>query len=101
MIDFDDLKEVFVDEEYKLESITPNCELFFEQLKREKEGLVSLTSIGEWGTHKGYIFPSIVQWLRMLWKAGRLRRFVDKNEGWIGRDGKRQPYRVHYLICSK
>jgi hypothetical protein len=103
MLTVDDLKEVFVDESHKRASITPACEKFYMELTANKEGLVSLTSIGEWAQQRGYIFPSTVQWMRMLWKAGKVRRFVNNTkDGWYSKETKhRRPYFVHYLICKQ
>ena len=103
--DFSQLKELtlleeFVDDEFKRNGVTPKCEKFFDFLKvnyRFRRGTVLLTDkiIGRgYGNIIGRLdlmpisMPEIysmtdnhkftcIMWMRMLWKAGKVRRFVE------------------------
>lgn len=94
------LTEEFVDDAYKLapEKLTENCKRFFIFVKHhftfsEGEVLVfneptddnpiaalgiipvKFEEIAQYGNTLGHGYPATVQWMRMLWRAGLVRRF--------------------------
>lgn len=96
-LDLPFLVEEFVDIEYARTTITPKCVLFYEfvkgvfdfgegevHLKHHVKGPIvdklnvipiSIASIADEGQKRGYGYPQCVMWMRMLWKAGKVRRF--------------------------
>lgn len=93
----EDLIEEFVDEPHRRGSITPACELYFYKLKAHHSGLVAFKDIAKTSQEMGHSYLAAVQWMRMLWKAGRVRRFYRGVYVW-GKDGHSgTKYGVHYL----
>lgn len=95
------LTEEFVDEEYRLEKITKNCQWFYGHVLHSfpKDHPIPFREIAELGEQLGKSYPACVQWMRMLWKAGKVRRFYKGDWqgaklGWV--TGKR--WGVHYVL---
>ena len=93
------LVEDFVDEEYKLSKLTPKCEKFFENIRNRflftptevplinrVDGIeigklpvipISFQELAAYGEELGYTEYAVSQWMRMLWKNGKVRRFYQ------------------------
>lgn len=65
-----------VDKKHKRDSVTPKCELFFHKLRaRYPSGIYAFTVIADYAETLGHSYLATVQWMRMLWKAGRVKRY--------------------------
>ncbi len=97
-----ELQEELVDEEYKRSSITPKCKEFFNDVKQhfgEKDQLVAFKEIAEYSETRGTPYPIAVGWMRMLWKAGYVRRFFEGYfiKAHIEKTSTGEKYGIHYL----
>jgi hypothetical protein len=71
--------EQFVDKGYERDTITTKCAIFFQDVKarfKDSKDVISFEDIADLAQEKGYSYYAAVQWMRMLWKAGKVRRFV-------------------------
>lgn len=94
-----ELEEEFVDLEKRRKGLTPACQRFYISLQLDfPNKLISFKDIYE--HHKTqHQYPAIVQWMRMLWKAGKVRRFFRGR--WRNAEEKRVTglkYGVYYFI---
>lgn len=81
--DIDELTELFVDDDKKLPKVTPKCNAFHEEIfEWFGNELFSYQEAKEFGEAHGHSMYAVTQWLNMLWKFGKLRKFCI-NE-WIG-----------------
>lgn len=93
----EDLTEEFVDEDHKRDGVTEACEVYFHKLQAHHQGLVAFKDIAATTIKMGHSYLAAVQWMRMLWKANRVRRFYRGTYHW-GKDGHSgTKYGVHYL----
>jgi hypothetical protein len=72
------LHEEFLDDKFKLVGVTTNCEKFYQVFMSNfghRNTPTPFTEIAEMAEKMGYSYPAAVQWMRMLWKAGKVRRF--------------------------
>lgn len=97
----EELIEEFVDEEYKRDNITPKCEKFWKDIQNHfgSGQLVSFKEIAEYSATKGVNYPAAVTWMRMLWKAGYVRRFFKGYfiKAYIQKTSTGTKYGIHYL----
>lgn len=114
------LVEEFVDEKYRRDTLTPKCEEFFKKIRahfrfsrtaipivNEVDGVeignlpvmpVSFQELRKYGATLGHSEFAISQWMRMLWKAGKVRRFyVGYWNGALQGKVTGLKYGVHYL----
>lgn len=74
--DESELTELFVDEDKKRTSITPKCQLFLTELIQYfGNDLFSYQEAKKYGEAYGYSEYAVTQWLNMLWKFGKLKKF--------------------------
>lgn len=99
--DIDELTELFADDDKKLSKVTTKCSKFYVEIEAWfGQDLFSYQEAKEFGEVHGYSMYAITQWLNMLWKFGKLRKFCI-NE-WIGhREGTTSGgkyWGVHYKL---